>query len=284
MQRSILLSLSLLSLTVAAPAFAQSAPARIDAARVVPAQADPAMAAALSDPFKPVYVVTSRQTHDAGLGTLARNASARVGRSGAALVVSELQTHQLGDLSRHVHEKERRCGGYFAFDSRAEAEAFVRNDRSVEAMTTAFASYAIDNQATVTPWLGQVNEANIRATIQSLSSNWPNRHASTSHGRNAATWVRDRWAALGNGRGDVSTELFNCSNCGSQPSVILTIGGNELPDEVVVLGAHLDTVSNSGSGESMRAPGADDDASGIATLTEVLRIAMASGYKPKRTI
>ncbi|MFQ6313618.1 M20/M25/M40 family metallo-hydrolase [Lysobacter capsici] len=284
MQRSILLSLSLLSLAALAPAFAQADADRTDLARITPAHVDPAPAGAHSDPFKPVYVVTSRQTHDAGLSTLARNASARVARSGAALVVSELQTHQLTDLSRHVHEKERRCGGYFAFDSRAEAEAFVRNDRSAEAMTTAFASYAIDNQATVTPWLGQVSEANIRATIQSLSSNWPNRHASTSHGRNAATWVRDRWAALGNGRGDVSTELFNCSGCGSQPSVILTIRGNELPNEVVVLGAHLDTISNSGSGETMRAPGADDDASGIATLTEVLRIAMANGYRPKRTI
>ncbi len=140
MQRSILLSLSLLSLAALAPAFAQADADRTDLARITPAHVDPALAAAHSDPFKPVYVVTSRQTHDAGLSTLARNASARVARSGAALVVSELQTHQLTDLSRHVHEKERRCGGYFAFDSRAEAEAFVRDDRSAEAMTTAFAS------------------------------------------------------------------------------------------------------------------------------------------------
>ena len=34
----------------------------------------------------------------------------------------------------------------------------------------------------------------------------------------------------------------------------------------------------------MNAPGADDDGSGIATLTEILRIAMANGWKPKRTI
>jgi leucyl aminopeptidase len=48
--------------------------------------------------------------------------------------------------------------------------------------------------------------------------------------------------------------------------------------------AEAEALSNSGSGETMRAPGADDDASGIATLTEVLRIAMASDYTPKRTI
>ena len=34
----------------------------------------------------------------------------------------------------------------------------------------------------------------------------------------------------------------------------------------------------------MDAPGADDDASGIATLTEVIRVALANGWKPKRTV
>src|SRR5690606_18268240 len=60
--------------------------------------------------------------------------------------------------------------------------------------------------------------------------------------------------------------------------------GSELPDEVVVLGGHLDSISWSGSGDNMDAPGADDDASGIATLTEVLRVALASGWQPRRTV
>ena len=52
----------------------------------------------------------------------------------------------------------------------------------------------------------------------------------------------------------------------------------------MVLGGHLDSISNAGSGETMRAPGADDDASGIASMTEALRAMIASGYKPRRTI
>src|SRR5690606_35133597 len=67
-------------------------------------------------------------------------------------------------------------------------------------------------------------------------------------------------------------------------SVILTIQGSELPGEIVVLGGHLDSVSNAGSSDAMDAPGADDDASGIATLTEVIRIALADGWKPRRTV
>ena len=68
--------------------------------------------------------------------------------------------------------------------------------------------------------------------------------------------------ALANGRSDVTAELFTaCGNCGGQPSVILTVPGSEWPDEIVVVGGHLDSISNSGSGNAMNAPGADDDAS-----------------------
>ncbi|WP_082603654.1 M20/M25/M40 family metallo-hydrolase [Lysobacter sp. Root96] len=262
----------------AAPALAQTAHDH-DHDHVRPADAS-------DDPFAPVYVVTSRETFDAGVKTLARQSSAVVGATGAPLVISEVKTHQLTDITRHVHEKERRCGGYFAFSSRAEAEAFVRSDRSAQAMAGKFlAAYTIDNQATVTPWLGQVGESNIRSTISHLSTQYPNRYYASTTGRTSAEWIRSTWLGLANGRSDVSAELYTgCTTCSTQPSVILTIQGTDLPNEVVVLGAHLDSISNSGSGNAMNAPGADDDASGIATLTEVLRIAMASGYKPKRTV
>lgn len=36
--------------------------------------------------------------------------------------------------------------------------------------------------------------------------------------------------------------------------------------------------------ETARAPGADDDASGVASMTEALRALIASGYRPRRTI
>jgi bacterial leucyl aminopeptidase len=36
--------------------------------------------------------------------------------------------------------------------------------------------------------------------------------------------------------------------------------------------------------ENSRSPGADDDASGVASLSEVARVLLESGYRPKRTI
>ncbi|MEO8160723.1 MAG: M20/M25/M40 family metallo-hydrolase [Arenimonas sp.] len=241
---------------------------------------------ASDDPFAPVYILTSRKTWLAGLQTIGRNPAARRDSLGTELVLARISAHQLTDVSEFVHENERRCGGYFAFDSIAQADAFLRSDRAYKALTTRFlASYTVDNQATVGPWLPQVSEPALRDTISHLSTTWPNRYYSSSHGAAAATWVRDTWLGLAKGRGDVSTELFTaCGNCGVQPSVILTIQGTEFPSEIVVLGGHMDSISNIGSGETMKAPGADDDASGIASLTEVLRIAMASGWKPKRTV
>ena len=125
--------------------------------------------------------------------------------AGRAVVVAALREHQLADISRAMHEREHRCGGYFAFATRAEAEAFVRADRSRQAMqAAAAAAYTIDNQATVAPWLPQASEAEIYATIDHLSRAYPNRYFASTTGKTSATWIRDRWLALANGRADVN--------------------------------------------------------------------------------
>lgn len=236
-------------------------------------------------PFAPVYIVSSRDTFANSLQPIARNGVARRDSVGSELVVSEIKAHQLPEVSERIHLREKRCGGYFAFATRAEADAFIRNDRSAQAKSlAALVDYTIDNHATVDPWLPQVQAAYILSTINHLSTAYPNRYYASSHGQTSATWIRDTWAGLGSGRSDVSTELFACGNCSTQSSVILTIQGTDLPSEIVVLGAHLDSINTAGGGENMIAPGADDDASGIATLTEVLRVALASGWKPKRTV
>jgi leucyl aminopeptidase len=102
----------------------------------------------------------------------------------------------------------------------------------------------------------------------------------------APLWIRDLWLGYAAGRPDVTVELYFHSGT-IQPSVILTIEGGELADEVVVLGAHLDSISFNGGNSGSRdylAPGADDDASGIIVLSEVIRVAMAKNFRPKRTV
>lgn len=238
------------------------------------------------------FIITSAETFTA---SPLRHLPAHNARDslGTALKLVELDARQRDLLTEHVHEKEGRCGGYFAFSSRSEAEDFLVHERALNSLLAAAPiSYTIDNQATVAPWLDQVMEANIRATIAHLSS-YHNRYYTSPTGREAAEWIHDTWAALGDEREDVQAELFtNCGGCSTQPSVILTVQGSELPDEVIVVGAHLDSIRSRRMTPAEQAlppaqrhaPGADDDASGIAVITETIRIALASGWKPQRTI
>lgn len=260
--------------------------ARIAAAPAMP-RVSPVASAAPSptDPFAPVYIVTSRDTWQ-GIRGLGHEAVTQHDSTGQPLVIAETRGDRLGAISEHVHVNERRCGGYFAFPTRAQAETFVQADRAKQAMAKSMlAGYTLDNHDTVNRWLPQVQEQRLYATIRHLSG-YRNRYFASTHGRTSAEWIRDHWQSLAAGREDVTTELFTaCANCGTQPSVILTIRGSDLPHEVVVLGAHLDSINGSSPYDpEQHAPGADDDASGIATLTETLRIALADGWQPRRTV
>ena len=237
------------------------------------------------DPHAPVHVVMARKSYD-GMRDLVGNGAAAADGLGTPLMVAQIEAHMLSRISERIHQREQRCGGFFAFATREEADAFIASDRSAQAMRSnaLLAAYTIDNQTTVSPWLSQVQHTNIYDTINTLST-YQNRYYTSTTGRTSAEWIRNTWQGLAGSRTDVTSELSTCSTCSTQPSVILTIRGVELPNEIVVLGAHLDSINGSGGGSTtQRAPGADDDASGIATLTEVLRIAMANGWKPKRTV
>jgi leucyl aminopeptidase len=123
------------------------------------------------DPLAPVYVVMSRSSYE-GMRDLVPAGVAKADSAGTALVVSKIRAYQLSQVSERIHVREQRCGGFFAFASREEADAFVRNDRSAQgvARKAALAAYTIDNQATVDPWLSLVQHTNIHSTISTLSA------------------------------------------------------------------------------------------------------------------
>jgi len=86
----------------------------------------------------------------------------------------------------------------------------------------------------------------------------------------AATYVERAFEAFG---GSVEREWYDVN--GRQVSnVVVTRRGTKRPDEIVILGAHYDTVSST--------PGADDNASAVAVLIEAARQLHASS--PERTV
>ncbi|ATB47128.1 M20/M25/M40 family metallo-hydrolase [Corallococcus macrosporus] len=200
------------------------------------------------------------------------------GRSGDVTAL-RVRESQLNLISRMMHEKLNRCGGFMHHDTEAAALAALDPSAAAKGAQATAVTYSIDNAATVTALQAGVEELAIRGVITHLSEGYSTRYYTSATGVSAANWLRGYWASLvpASRANEVTVELFNHS--WAQPSVILTIPGTTMAEEVVVLGGHLDSTSNGSI-----APGADDDASGIATLTEVIRVLMRQNYRPERTV
>jgi bacterial leucyl aminopeptidase len=200
------------------------------------------------------------------------DADARLVSSDGRIAVVEVHDEDLEELSELMHEHHDRCGGYMVHDTLEDALAADLPRRGP-------VDYTIDREALVRSALPLIEEEKIRDTIKQLSS-MQNRYYQSTHGAEASLWLQDRWKKLAAGRPDVTVELFDQGY--AQKSVIMTIPGTTKPHEIVVIGGHLDSIAL--GGKNANAPGADDDASGIATLTEVARVLLQSGYRPERSI
>ncbi|SFU27589.1 M20/M25/M40 family metallo-hydrolase [Pseudoduganella namucuonensis] len=196
----------------------------------------------------------------------------------------EVDEQQMLKLSSAVHRELHRCGGFMAHASEAAGVSALSPAPASKAASLAVPRppYAIDQQTVVNPMLPQMQAANIGQTITDLSA-FTNRYYTTTGGVNASNWIKNKWATMAAGRADIAVTQFTHAAY-AQKSVIATIAGTDNASEVVVIGAHIDSISGGGTGETTRAPGADDDASGVASMTEALRVMIASGYKPRRTI
>ncbi|MBI5201812.1 MAG: M20/M25/M40 family metallo-hydrolase [Elusimicrobia bacterium] len=182
---------------------------------------------------------------------------------------------RLAELSHLMHEKFGRCGGFFAYETREEAEADLFAPPASKG-----GPYTLDQEAVVRPAAAAVKEGELRSTIETLAA-FETRYYQSDTGVQASAWIQERWRAL-------SATLPRASVAAvphgwKQSSVVLTIPGSEKPDEIVVLGGHLDSISGWGFLRG-RSPGADDNASGIAVLTEAIRVLAQAGFAPKRTV
>jgi bacterial leucyl aminopeptidase len=192
------------------------------------------------------------------------------------LALVEINELDLPNLSRAMHEQHHRCGGFIIHDTHDDARLAL----DVVDRTASFAAtYSVDNAAVVNRLLPALSESGLRMMIEQLSTMFPSRYYTSAGGLAVPTWLRDQWAGYAANRPDVTVELFTHAGF-EQRSVIATITGSTKPNEVIVIGGHIDSIA---SGSSM-APGADDDASGIATLSEVLRVLMVKKFRPERTI
>ena len=177
----------------------------------------------------------------------------------------------LPEISEQMHHVFHRCGGMIQSPTLDEAL------HPIQLRSTAV-DYTLDHAAAVNAVLPQMKATTIAKTIGELSA-MQNRYYKSASGAEASNWLAERWRGFAT-RPGVTVQLVDHGY--PQKSVVLTIPGTTRADEVIVIGGHLDSIAMGGL--SANAPGADDDASGIATLTEIARVLLANDYRPERTI
>lgn len=133
------------------------------------------------------------------------------------------------------------------------------------------------HQSAVKALLPNLSISHMNSTLSSLTA-LNNRYYRSSTGAQASTLILDTVSDIVSGRPDISAALYKHSWV--QSSIVVKVAGaanNSAP--IVILGAHMDSI-NLSSPTNGRAPGADDDGTGTVNVIEILRVLVASGWKP----
>lgn len=181
-------------------------------------------------------------------------------------------------LSLAAHQNGK-CGGFMDITKYADS-----SPADFRSFTIDYATLEPKEFATVQPMLQRVDAADLIARITKLSA-YQNRYYESTYGVDAANYIVQEFRAIAASRPDitVATEKHDFA----QPSVIVTIPGTgPQQNEIVVIGGHIDSINQGAifSKKKARAPGADDNASGTATVMQTLKILVDSGFRPNRTI
>ncbi len=183
-------------------------------------------------------------------------------------------------FSKEAHE-EGRCAGFM--DITRQPRSFGSMPLEVETFRLGLEQRPLTQKAYLDSALPLIDMGLVNDTVKVMSSN-RNRYYRSSYGVEAAKWIAAKFQSIASSRSDIKVDLFTHS--WEQPSVIATIPGTgPHQNEIVVIGGHEDSINQSAFGSrEMQAPGADDNASGVATVIEVFRVLVQSGFKPDRTL
>jgi leucyl aminopeptidase len=142
-----------------------------------------------------------------------------------------------------------------------------------------------EEDPTIRALLDSVSVDSIEATISHLCSYW-NRRCDSRYIYDVQDWLAARYNGL-EGIDTVVLHDFKLNKPGfpeeTGDNIIAIQWGTKMPDEFVVCGAHYDSWNTDGDDpDTIRAPGADDNATGVAGIWETARL--LSHYKFDRTI
>jgi Zn-dependent M28 family amino/carboxypeptidase len=122
--------------------------------------------------------------------------------------------------------------------------------------------------------VGQISQARYTAYLSDLQS-FPSRYYTTAGNAGATDYIDNTFSSSGL---TVYRDPFAFAG-GTYYNVVATLTGTTHPENVYIVGAHLDSTSDQ---PTTHAPGADDNASGVAAVLEMAKV--LSGYRFDSTI
>jgi leucyl aminopeptidase len=223
--------------------------------------------------------VAFAHSHTSDLFTAQELAEKRLIDKGDGIIHSMTLSEAL-KLSEKAH-LDNRCGGFF--DVTDQPQVSRETLPFVEMFRLNLADRPMTQQAYLQEALSQLDSQRLFKTVTDLSA-FRNRFYKSPYGVKSAEFIAEQFKVIAKNRSDVKVELFKHS--WAQPSVIATIEGQgPNKNEIVVIGGHEDSINQGAFGsKEQNAPGADDNASGIATVLEVYRVLIETGFKPNRTL
>lgn len=122
---------------------------------------------------------------------------------------------------------------------------------------------------------------NLHDNLANFSSFY-SRYYKSENGLKSASWLFAKLNEIVAGaKNNITVKKFKHEWL--QFSIIVSIPGKKSPETKVVVGSHQDS-TNLLFPNYMKAPGADDDGSGVTTNLEALRILVESGFEPDNTV
>lgn len=201
----------------------------------------------------------------------------------------------LSHISHFVHRKFNRCGGFrilsHAPEIKPNNELFKRFPdvefgefwpNELDKLITL--DYTLTRSQEVYEWFESTSETYRNSVIHQLTS-YKTRYYKSPEGVAALEWIGKEWERLTSNRNDVLVTYFKHQNF-EQPSIILRIQGSDeiKKNKIIILGGHGDSINSDDPEKGLRSPGADDNAAGIALLSDLIKLIVEKNYRPKHTI
>jgi leucyl aminopeptidase len=193
--------------------------------------------------------------------------------------VVQVPESALEEWSEFVHTRFGLCGGFFDVSDVGVSKqplSTLRKFNSSTMMQPYTVPMAVIFNEKLASLVGTTSTDFIKSFLTELSS-FDDRSATTDLGTKASEFIAQKATQVGAALSNFQVRTVATRSYPKQPSVVATLQGTKPGLPHIVMGGHMDTLSNN-------KPGADDDGTGSAMVMEALRNIANTGARFERTI